>query len=104
MAQIYSILLGRGFLSPGVSETLYTVPASSIVVVRDVVLFQFTGSPSLAACTDSAGAHVAFSAPAVVPGGDHWEGRQVFNAGEDIVVGATDGNWTYAVSGYLLST
>lgn len=104
MAQIYSISLARGFASGSTSSTVYTVPAGSIVVIRDVVLFQYAGSPSTAACTDLAGAHVAFSGPAVVPGGDHWEGRQVFNAGEEVVIGTAAGDWTYAVSGYLLST
>lgn len=103
MASIYSTKFGAGTRSGSTNASIFTVPAGNVAIVRSTQLYEYSGAAATAGVTDGAGARAASVDVAAVPGGISIDSRAVFTAGEDIYVFTTDGDWTFYVSGYLLT-
>lgn len=104
MGTVYSTLFGRGVVSDTANHIVYTVPAGSVAVLRDVSLFQYAGAPASINVHTQDGVVLALAMPASVPALEVSQGRVVLNAGDSMEIQATAGNWTYALSGYLLTS
>ena len=101
---VYSkVFFGGNVTASGVT-TMYTVPTGYIAVVRDIDVCR----------NDSGAQRSTFDAEDDAGGFIHWltstqyavftwRGRQVFVAGSRFGVYQSGGDWTYRVSGYLLT-
>lgn len=89
------------------TTTLYTVPADYVAVVRDLELYGNVASDAEVALEITAPGPLTiiwFVVNPLVPGAwDHWEGRVVLNAGDELVAVTTVNGVHVTVSGYLLS-
>lgn len=84
---------------------LYTVPAGYIAVVRSVDFLATGASPGIFAWGLAAGGiYFAGATGLTTDNAYHWEGRQVFNAGDTIKAITATITGQLAVSGYLLTT
>lgn len=104
MATVYSALLGAGNSTAPGSVTFYTVPANYIAIVRSIELTCYSGAPGQCYITTDEPA-LLFCADA---GADfesfHLDCRSVLNAGTKLSFDNQSGDWTFRVSGYVLST
>jgi len=104
-APAYSFLL---FSQQGVSvpTTCFTVPAGETWVVRSIDCY--VGAPLITSHLifkqlDNSAAFLSFGVDATQSRSFTWTGRQVFEAGQSLVVDPTDHPWDVRVSGYHLS-
>lgn len=82
----------------------FAVPAGYVAVVRDIDVVAFAGTGVTIEAGLGGGA-VFWSLtlnPTLTPFWGSWRGRQILNAGEQLVV-ATDASADFMASGYLLS-
>lgn len=108
MANVYSTLL-MAWRAVSAGTNTYTVPAGFRAVVRDIVATPMAGSVGSGLfgfdVHDHDG-HIFFArlTPAAFVGGTfHWEGRQIVDAGGQIIASAYDDGWDFRISGYLLT-
>lgn len=103
MAGVYSSLLARGAQVGGTFSTVYTAPSGVTVVVRDVILAQ--ANAGTATIVVSAGGFFLVSIESVDVQYQtyHFDMRAVLAPGDDIVVDAVAVDWTFWLSGYVLS-
>lgn len=104
---VYSTRFAGG-LHTGGALNVYTVPGTMTVVVRCITAYNagasidaFEVSGQLSGSIIVPIFHISSVAPALAS--DEWEGRVVFNAGEVIAVATGGQQWSYTISGYLLS-
>lgn len=82
----------------------FAVPAGYLVVVRDIDVVAFVGT-GVTIEAGIGGSAVFWSLtlnPTITPFWGSWRGRQIINAGEQLVI-STDAPADFAASGYLLS-
>ena len=103
MALIYSTSIAHGLRAGATNAVVFTVPATQTLVIRSVTLYCYAGGAASAGVTHSDGARVCTSDVAGATGGDLFDMRHVFEAGEPVYVFTTTADWTYAISGYLLN-
>lgn len=87
------------------APTDYVVPTGFRAVVRDISAYWLgdVGGGALQGAIDGVAYFMYFIGTAGVPGGYHWEGRVVADEGETVAINVPMGNWSFTVSGYLLS-
>lgn len=102
MAAIYSISVAHGLRAGSTNAVVYTVPTGSVLVLRSVWLAMYAGGPGGAGVTHSDGSRACGFDPSGATGEQGFDLREVFDAGEVVYVYTTAGDWTYALSGYLL--
>jgi hypothetical protein len=102
----YSTALAWANVSPTTNTTVYTVPANSVVVVRDIEVFNYSGSASSLTIQFSASGQLGLVKywSALVSGADslQWQGRVVIPEHGLLQLAASHANVQYAISGYLL--
>lgn len=102
MASIYSTRFALLTSSAAGPTVLYTVPANTVAVIRDISGL-CSAAPGACAVAIN-GAESIFSALALASlQSFHYEGRAVVNAGETIDLFVLAGTVQIAISGYLLS-
>lgn len=104
---VYSTRFAGGLHSGG-ALNVYTVPATMTVVVRCITAYNagaaadaFEVSAQLAGAVIVPIFHISSVAAAL--SSEEWQGRVVLNGGEVIAVATGGQNWSYTVSGYLLT-
>jgi hypothetical protein len=103
MSRVYSTRFMAGV--PSGTPLLYTVPAGYKAVVRNIDIWQpITAVTNLVevAVFGLAIFYVAY-ASATVQTADHWDGRQVLNAGDTLYASSNYALANLMASGYLLS-
>lgn len=103
MASIYSTQFGHGAGTAGATGTLYTVPTGFVAVVRSIGLWNYAGGPGFCAINGPGGDAIFVGSSTGAQGMSTWEGRQVLNPGDTITYDLVSGDWTWLVSGYLLT-
>ena len=103
---VYSILMGVGDTGTASASVPYTAPATGTAIVRDIVLYieEDTSAFGLVAVTTPGGVTTSIYC-VVLTGGQvthQWQGRQVLEPGDQVVVLTTAGVVHYRISGYLL--
>lgn len=103
---IYSTRFYNGPATNG--QTLYTVPAGFVVVVRDLEVYNFSSSAIVQVqvqlgVSGSTSGVLAFVNNVASQVCAQWKGRAVVNAGESLVAFSTGSSFSMLVSGYLLS-
>jgi hypothetical protein len=104
LASIYSTQLASGLLSDGSPHTIYTAPAAGTVIIRDIELCFFgTGPGSINIRLPST---VIFTIQSDVPSPFEYvkSCRIVMNPSDTIVIQAGEADWSYVLSGYVLSS
>lgn len=106
MAQpVYSTQFCKGSVS-GSPVVLYTVPSGYIAVLRSIAAYNNTGSSQSVLLSPgvSGSSEGAFAKDDSLASGDvfQWEGRQVLNAGEQLIVAFPNATLAVMASGYLL--
>jgi hypothetical protein len=94
-------------LAPLLAHNFVEVPEGSIMVVRDIDVFEASGDAStFMAWEGPSGNTLWLVAGQTAPTTRtyQWRGRQVFNPGESWDLHSISGTWDAQVSGYLLST
>lgn len=97
---IYTVRLAAGTATSSSPVTVYTAPVGPTIVVRDVILTP-SGTGNVGELF-VAGIVVARYASGLAQIPNHWEMRQVLEAGEVIAVATTDPDMYYLVTGYSL--
>lgn len=104
---VYSTRFAAG-LHTGGALNVYTVPPAMTVVLRCITAYNagaaadaFEVSGQLSGSIIVPIFHISSVSPALAS--EEWEGRVVLNAGEVIAVATGGQQWSYTVSGYLLS-
>lgn len=104
MAGVYSIRLFAMSLAGPTSPTVYTVPAGSTVVLREVDAYSPDVVPTpLFFILSTVPATAFFLTAAAGPASVQWRGRLVMPAAESLELSLAGGNWRVYASGYLLS-
>lgn len=104
MAGVYSIRLFAVSLTGPTSPTVYTVPAATTVVLREVDAYVPDVSPTpLFFVLSTVPATAFFLTASAGPASVQWRGRLVMPAGESLELSLGGGNWRVYGSGYLLS-
>jgi len=106
MAQpVYSTQFCKGSVG-GSPAILYTVPAGYIAVLRSIAAYNNTGTAQSVLLSPgvSGSSEGAFAKDDSLASGDvfQWEGRQVLNAGEQLIVAFPNATVAVMASGYLL--
>ena len=104
MAYVYSQRLVEKSAATTGSSVVYTVPAGTTAVLRDITLICESAGTNTLVLYRTGGAVLYFATSAAVNTYFHEEGRKVLQAGESITLGIGAGTWSVAVSGYELST
>lgn len=102
---IYSVLLAAGRVTEETSLDVYTAPDVGVVVVRDIVLGNFSGGAALMSVQAGSGSSYVplLQVPEVENASTfHWEGRQVLLPGQKLGFSTLAGPATYRISGYHL--
>lgn len=102
---VYSELLAAGQFFGTALTTVFTAPATGVVVVRDVVFCPDTDGVGLVYLDVISGSAQSTIYCASINDGSsyHWQGRQVLLPGDELVVHASDfSQFRYRVTGYLL--
>lgn len=103
MASVYSTSIAHGIRSGTTNAVVYTVPSGQVLVVRCVTLYCYAGGAASAGVTYADGSRLATADIAGATGGlGPLDLRHVLNAADTLFVFTTAGDWTYAISGYLL--
>lgn len=102
----YSTRFGGG-LHTGGAGTIYTVPSGYVVVVRCITAYNAgASSDAFEVSAQVSGSLIPIYHVTNVAASSNsleWEGRVVLNAGEFINVATGGQQWSYTVSGYLLT-
>jgi hypothetical protein len=87
------------------APTSFVVPAGFRAVVRDISAYFLgdVGGGELQFAIDGVCYFGLFVGAPNTPGGFHWEGRVIVEPAEAVAVNVPSGNWSFAMSGYLLS-
>lgn len=105
---IYSTQLAVGSFSPGPGVVLYTVPAGSVAILRDISLEHLAGTESNRAFVyvNSGGITVRIVLAQDVARDyiTQWQGRTVLEPGNQLGIGVITENFRVIVSGYLLAS
>lgn len=99
----YSTRFLRGALSSGTTSANYLVPVGYVAVVKDIVVLSAIGTSDVGSWGDPGAAFYGKWSLTTANPQWHWNGSQVFNAGDTIGVQWNAGSFWYGVSGYLLS-
>lgn len=103
MASVYSVSIAHGTLTGSTLGVVYTVPAGQVLVVRCVTFMCYSGGPGSAGVTYPDGSRLVEADVAGFSGAfGPVDLRHVLDAGDTLSVFTTAGDWTYAISGYLL--
>lgn len=102
---VYSTSLFAGN-APASGGVLYTAPANAVVVVRDITLYNSTGgalTSSISRYASGSFAGVIFTVPSLAASAyEQWTGRQVLDAGDELVSGNSAAGVYTLISGYVL--
>lgn len=105
---IYSTQFAVGSFSPGPGTVLYTVPAGSVAILRDITLEHLggTGQNRAFIYINAHGATVRLVLVQDVAADyiTQWQGRTVLEAGSQIGIGVITENFRTIISGYLLTS
>lgn len=103
---IYSAQLYTAATLPTSLTTVYTAPANSVVVVRDVEYYNYSGVQATLAINIGApgsnGLVLFDTVPASVPS-RHWEGRVVLAPNGTILISSSSASFAVTISGYVLT-
>lgn len=102
MAIVYSRKLAAGSINAGVNVNVYTVPAGTTTIVRDIEVAAILAAAGLLLVTEGGIWIASFTEAATQYASYQWTGRVVLNAGDVINVDAISNDWTYRISGYEL--
>lgn len=102
MAIVYSRKLAAGTINAGVNNNVYTVPAGTTTIVRDIEVADVLALAGLILITQGGIWIASFTGTAAQYASYQWTGRVVLNAGDVINVDAVSSDWTYRISGYEL--
>lgn len=87
---------------------LYTVPAGTVLIVRDIEAYNFGGvADKLYVTTLGAGRPTGFVWVVEGPASgvtSQWQGRLVLKSGDELQAQAVASTWSLMVSGYVLET
>lgn len=100
---VYSTLLARGAQVGGTYGTVYTVPSGVTVVFRDVILEQATAGVATVIVSAGGFSLVSIVGVSVQYQTYHESLRAVLAPGDDVIVDAVSADWTYWLSGYVLT-
>lgn len=103
---IYSAQLYTAATLPTSLTTVYTAPANSVVVVRDVEYYNYSGVQATLAINIGASGSNGLVLVDIVAGGlpsKHWEGRVVLAPSGTILVSSTSSSFAVTISGYVLT-
>lgn len=103
MAYVYSKRLAEEAAATAGSSVVYTVPASTTAVIRDITLLCESAGANSLVLYRTGGAVLYFASSVAANTYFHEEGRKVLQAGESITLGVGAGTWSVAVSGYELA-
>jgi hypothetical protein len=103
MASVYSTELYSGAISASGVTDLYTVPANSTLVVRDITVLAESAGANIALLEKVGGAPIWFGSSITANTYFHQEGRWVFDAGEVLAADLGSGVWAFHLSGYVLT-
>lgn len=106
MATVYSTLLAFAAVSPTSLTDVFTVPADTTCVIREINYQNYSGVTALLTVQGRVSGSQAIIA-AVSQGSvgvtAQWTGRMVLPAGSVIEVVAGEANFAWSISGYLLA-
>jgi len=103
MARAYSKLFYANQANVGPPGTVWTVAEGTVVVVRDIAVYNDHTAAQDVAVVTSPGSIVLFQSTALGVGSyDHWVGRQVLELGDALQVFCKAGPCRFRISGYLL--
>ena len=101
---IYSTLFGVGNRTTAGLVSVYTVPAGSVAVVRDVALLVLNIGDQINFLDFTNTVNIANYRAATSPQTFQWAGHQVFPAGAQIGVNCVNAGFnSWRISGYLLT-
>lgn len=108
MSAVYTVRLALLQSTSPAPVAAYTVPAGMVVVVRDIIMRVVDSSmPVNPAVWIASGADVGTLLLIPAPEKDvlySWQGRQVAEAGDQLMVAPRGKEVQFAVTGYLLSS
>lgn len=102
-SQVYSTRLLATHDQPAITPAVYTVPVGKLLIVRDIDVYfgSALGTREVYAFGSAGQVFWHESVGPTLNGSRQWTGRQVFYAGENFSLSATD-VFDLAASGYLL--
>lgn len=103
MSGVYSSKLARGISTSGGAVTVFTVGAGTTVVIRSVQLFQYAGAAAAFDVVTGDGVSIVHADSSAVPSYSNSDLRAVLTFGDIIDIENGGGDWTYAISGYVLT-
>jgi len=103
MASIYSTKLAEGLQAAGTNSDIYTAPANTVVVVRCVILYVVAAGAAQAILAHKAVSYLACLTTTAAFQGETFDMRAVLAPGDILNMTATGIEFSYHVSGYLLS-
>lgn len=102
---VYSVLLARNVESGASATNVFTCPAGSVAIVRDIEVVASITAAGYFQVASGTSTHNYFWNTALASGTSwaQWTGRLVLNAGDSLFVTSDAlGNHWYTISGYLL--
>ena len=102
MATIYSIKVFSGLAGPG-GLVAYTVADGDVMILRNVDIYNVAGTTNAIQVYDVIAGHQFINQTLAGNTTYQWQGRQVFVAGDELGVYATEASAYFRCSGYLLS-
>jgi len=99
---VYSTVFYAAELPSAGDSSVYVVPAGYVAVLRSVLLFNHSGAAAFAVVYEPGSFTVLVNDTVADETVLEWQGRVVFNAGEDLHVDVGTIPFSVRLSGYLL--
>jgi len=103
VASIYSTKLAEGLQAAGSNSDVYTVPSGYVAVIRSIQLYVVSAGAATAIVAHKSVSFIACVNTTAAFQGEDFEMRAVLDAGDIINVTASGVEFSYLISGYLLT-